>query len=144
MVDQTPWQEEAIEVFVRYLNERQQAALLHYAHEMMRVDGSVAGDELVYLDVIRDQAQTGVEAEDVPMEELSTLFDDRISRVAFLLEVVGMGYANRDFDPSESQLAKDLARALPVEGEDILEHIESWVKRQLLMMGEAHQLMGAR
>lgn len=128
-------------MFVQYLNERQQGALLHYAHEMMRVDGSVAGEELVHLDALRNQAQSGVEAEDVPIEELSSLFDDRLSRVAFLLEVVGMGYANRDFDPAESQLAKDLAKALTVGDEDILEDVKSWVKRQLLLVGEAHQLM---
>lgn len=128
-------------MFVQYLNERQQGALLHYAHEMMRVDGSVAGEELVHLDALRNQAQPGVEAEDVPIEDLSSLFDDRLSRVAFLLEVVGMGYANRDFDPAESQLAKDLAKALTVGDEDILEDVKSWVKRQILLVGEAHQLM---
>ena len=55
-------------MFVHYLNERQQGALLHYAHEMMRVDGSIAGEELALLDLLRDQAQPGVEAEDVPLE----------------------------------------------------------------------------
>ena len=128
-------------MFVQYLNERQQGALLHYAHEMMRVDGSVAGEELVHLDALRNQAQPGVEAKDVPIGELSSLFDDRLSRVAFLLEVVGMGYANRDFDPAESQLAKDLAKALAVGDDGILEDVKSWVKRQLLLVGEAHQLM---
>ena len=128
-------------MFVQYLNERQQGALLHYAHEMMRADGSVDGDELVHLDMLRDQAQPGVEAEDVPMEELSSLFDDRLSRVAFLLEVVGMGYANQDFDPAESQLVNDLANALAVGDDEILEDIKSWVKRQLLLVKEAHQLM---
>ena len=70
-------------MFVQYLNERQQGALLHYAHEMMRVDGEVGGEELALLDLLRDQAQPGVEAEDVPLKDLAGLFDDRLTRVAF-------------------------------------------------------------
>lgn len=128
-------------MFVQYLNERQQGALLHYAHEMMRVDGAVAAEELALLDLLRDQAQPGVEAEDVPLEDLAGLFDDRLTRVAFLLEVVGMGYAHQDFDPAESKLARNLTEALALDDDDILGDVKSWVKRQLLLVREARDLM---
>ena len=128
-------------MFVQYLNERQQGALLHYAHEMMRVDGAVAGEELALLDLLRDQAQPGVEAEDVPLKDLAGLFDDRLTRVAFLLEVVGMGYAHQDFDPAEDKLARDLTEALALDDDDILGDVKSWVKRQLLLVREARDLM---
>lgn len=128
-------------MFVQYLNERQQGALLHYAHEMMRVDGSVAGEELALLDLLRDQAQPGVEAEDVPLKDLANLFDDRLTRVAFLLEIVGMGYTSQGFDPTESRLARDLANALELGDDETLEEVKSWVKRQLLLVREAKQLM---
>ena len=128
-------------MFVQYLNEQQQAALLHYAHEMMRADASVEGDELAHMEILRRQAQPGVEAEDVPIAELANLFDDRLSRVAFLLEVIGMGYADEAFDPEESRLTDQLAEALAIEDYEILDDIKSWVKRQLLLIKEAHQLM---
>ena len=127
-------------MFVQYLNERQQAALLHYSYEMMRADGSVEGDELAHLEVLRDQAQPGVEAEDVPVADLPKLFDDRVSRVAFLLELVGMGYADQAFDPGETKLVRELAHALVAE-DDLLDDIESWVRRQMLLVKEAHELM---
>ena len=127
-------------MFVQYLNERQQGALLHYAHEMMRVDGTVGGEELALLDLLRDQAQPGVEAEDVPLKDLAGLFDDRLTRVAFLLEVIGMGYANQDFEPTEDNLARDLTEALALD-DDILSDVKSWVKRQLLLVREAKDLM---
>ena len=41
-------------MFVQYLNERQQSALLHYAHEVMRADSAVDASELVQLEVLRD------------------------------------------------------------------------------------------
>ena len=128
-------------MFVQYLSERQQSALLHYAQQMARADGSVADDEQEQLDVLRDQVQPGVEAVDVPLDELAALFDDRMSRVAFLLEVVGMGYANDEFDPAESQLANNLVKALGV-GDDVLADIKSWVVRQLSLLREAQRLMG--
>ena len=77
----------------------------------------------------------------MPIKDLASLFDDRLTRVAFLLEVVGMGYANQDFDPAESQLARDLANALALGDDDTLEDVKSWVKRQLLLVREAKQLM---
>ena len=128
-------------MFVQYLSERQQSALLHYAQQMARADGSVADDEQEQLDVLREQVQPGVEAVDVPLDELAALFDDRMSRVAFLLEVVGMGYANDEFDPAESQLANNLVNALGV-GDDVLVDIKSWVVRQLSLLREAQRLMG--
>lgn len=128
-------------MFVQYLNERQQGALLHYAHEMMRVDGTVGGDELALLGLLRDQTEPGVEAEDVPIGQLARLFDDRLTRVAFLLEVVGMGYAQEGLGPTETQLARDLANALGLGNDDTLEDVKSWVKRQLLLVREAKQLM---
>ena len=128
-------------MFVQYLSERQQSALHHYAQQMARADGSVADDEQEQLDVLREQVQLGVEAVDVPLDELAALFDDRMSRVAFLLEVVGMGYANDEFDPAESQLANNLVNALGV-GDDVLVDIKSWVVRQLSLLREAQRLMG--
>ena len=128
-------------MFVQYLSDRQQSALLHYAHEMAGADGSIADDELVQLDVLREQVQSGVKEADVPLDELADLFDDRASRVAFLLEVVGMGYANEEFDPAESQLANDLTKALALD-DGVLGDIKSWVTRQLSLVREAQQLMG--
>lgn len=127
-------------MFVQYLNESQQGALLHYAYEVVRIDGSVDADELNRLDVLRAQAQPGVQATDVAIADLSDLFDDRMSRMVLLFEVIGMGYADEQFDPQESELINALAKALAIEGDEVLEII-SWVKRQLLLVKEAHRLM---
>lgn len=127
-------------MFVQYLNERQQGVLLHYAYEMMRADSSVDAREMNRLEVLRAQAQPGVQAEDVAIEELPELFDDRISRIALLFEVIGMGYADEEFDPQESELINTMANALAIDEDEVL-NIVSWVKRQLLLIKEAHRLM---
>lgn len=128
-------------MFVHYLNERQQGVLLHYADEMMRVDNAVDADELVHMDVIRKQAEPGVKAEDVPVENLPELFEDRASRLAFLLELVGMGYVNENFDPRQSKLVADIAGVFGVDEGGALSDIESWVKEQLSLVRRAHRMM---
>ena len=128
-------------MFLHYLTERQRGALLHYAYEIMRIDNFADPEELARLDMLRAEAGSWVEAEDVPVEELGGLFEDRLSRVVLLLEIVGMGYAHDGFSAQESQLVNELADALEIDRDDTLGHIESWVRRQYLMVDEAHRMM---
>lgn len=125
-------------MFVQYLNERQQGALLHYADRIMRVDGVIDAKEMVHIETLRDQAP-GVKAEDLGVEELPRVFEDRSSRIAFLLELVAMGYVNEAFDPTESELVGRVAAAFSLESD--MDDVESWVRRQLLLTREARELM---
>ena len=128
-------------MFVQNLNERQQGVLLHYADQVMRVDGRIEASELVAMDMLRDQAEPGVKAEDVPIEQLSGLFQYRLSRVSFLLELVGMGYVNEDFDPRQSALIAQIAEAFSFHEDGTIEAVEAWVRDQLALMKSARQLM---
>lgn len=128
-------------MFVQNLNERQQGVLLHYADEVMRIDGRIDADELMAMDILRNQAEPGVNAEDVPIEQLPGLFEDRLSRVAFLLELVGMGYANKDFDPKESELVGRVANVFSFHDDGTMGAIEAWVRDQLALAEKAKQLM---
>ena len=125
-------------MFVQYLNERQQGVLLHYADRIMRVDGVIDAKEMVHIDTLREQAAPGAKAED-PMADLPQVFEDRSSRIAFLLELVGMGYANEAFDPKQSGLVADVSAAFSLEGD--MDDVESWVKRQFDLVREARGLM---
>jgi len=128
-------------MFVQNLSERQQAALLHYAREIMVADNAFDPAESLHMEVLRTQVRPGVESEAVPMDQLRDLFSDRPSRIILLLELIGMGYANEEFDVRESELVNKIASSLDAET-DTLENIKSWVKRQLLLLKEAQELMG--
>ena len=128
-------------MFVQNLNERQQGVLLHYADEVMRVDRSIDASELMAMDMLRDQAEPGVKAEDVPIEQLSGLFEDRLSRVSFVLELVGMGYVNENFDPRQSALIARIAKAFSFHEDGTIEAVEGWVTDQLALTKSARQLM---
>ncbi len=134
----TPTEELAI--FVQYLNERQQGALLHYAYEMVRADGRVAASEQVVLGDIRSQMRSGVEAEYVPIADLAGLFEDRLTRIAFMLEIVGVAYVDDSAHAAESALTRDIATALEL-GEDDIQQAESWVALQMAHVQQAYRLM---
>ena len=128
-------------MFVQNLNERQQGVLLHYADEVMRVDRRIDASELLAMDMLRDQAESGVKPEDVPIGQLSGLFEDRMSRVSFLLELVGMGYVNEDFDPRQSELIAQIAEAFSFHEDGTIEAVEEWVREQFALTKSARQLM---
>ena len=127
-------------MFVEYLNERQQAALLHYAHEVMLADGILEAEERAYMDVLRRQVRPGVESEPVTVDQLGELFDRRATRIALFLELAGMGYANESFDPHQSAVLQEVANALSLPDEDV-EAVTSWVQRQLHLVKQAQMLM---
>ena len=113
-------------MFVKNLNDRQQGVLLHYADEVMRIDKKLEAEELVAIDILRSQAEPDVKAEDIPIEQLPGLFEDRLSRVSFFLELVGMGYADEDFDPRESALIGQVAKVFSFHEDGTMEAIQEW------------------
>lgn len=128
-------------MFVQNLNERQQCVLLHYADAVMRVDNRIDPSELVAMDMLRDQARPGAQPEEVPIDQLGDVFMNRIGRVSLLLELVGMGYVNEDFDPRQSALIEQIAGSLDLLQDGTLEAVNQWVKDQLGLMAKARELM---
>ena len=128
-------------MFVHNLNERQQGILLHYADEVMRADRKIDAEELLVMDILRNQIEPGVKAEDVPLEELPSLFEDRLSRISFLFEIVGIGYANEEFEPAQSELVGQIAEAFSFHEDGTIEAIDRWVRDQLALVKKAQKLM---
>jgi len=126
-------------VFVHYLNERQQAALLHYAREVMVADSAIDPEESLQMEVLRGQMRPGVQSEAVSLKQLCDLFSDRPSRVILLMELLGMGYADQELVARESKMINEIAGILM--DTDALQAIESWVRRQLSLLKEAQELM---
>lgn len=127
-------------MFLHYLSTRQQSALLHYAREIMRADGTIEDDEQAYMDTLMAQTAPGVVAEEVPLEDMAGLFSNRRSGVALMLELIGMGSADESLDAEEAVIVGQLASALGFSEEDVLD-FNSWVRRQMMLVTEAEQLM---
>ena len=129
-------------MFLELLSERQQAVLLHYAHEVMRADTAVKREEQALIETLRAQSRSGVEPEVVPIPDLADVFLAQKGRVAFLLELIGMAYVDQAYATSESRLIGDIAEALDFD-KDQLATLESWVQRQFALVQEARLLIEA-
>ena len=129
-------------MFVHNLNERQQGALLHYADEIMRADGKIHAEELLEMEELRKQVQSSVKAEEIGIEALPSLFKRRLSRVSFMLELIGMGYANKTFDPAQAEIVHQISRAFDFHEDGTIEAIEKWVKNQLELIEQAKVIFG--
>ncbi|MCY4232071.1 MAG: hypothetical protein OXF26_14595 [Alphaproteobacteria bacterium] len=61
--------------------------------------------------------------------------------LTFLLELVGIGYANEDFDPEQSELVNQIARVFGFHENGTMEAVKQWGKDELALMKEAQKLM---
>ena len=52
-----------------------------------------------------------------------------------------MGYVNEDFDPGQSGLVRQIAKAFTFHEDGTIEAVETWVQNQLSLMKEAQKLM---
>ena len=59
-----------------------------------------------------------------------------------MLELIGMGCADESFDAEEAVIVEQLASVLGFSDEDVLD-FKAWVRRQMMLVGEAEQLMEA-
>ena len=114
--------------------------LLHYAREIMRADGAIQDDEQSHMDALMLQTTPGVEAEEIPLNDITGLFSDRRSGVALMLELIGMGCADESLATEEAVIVEQLASALGFSDEDVLD-FKSWVRRQMMLVAEAERLM---
>ena len=129
-------------LFVQNLNDRQQCVLLHYADAVMRADNRIDSSELVAIDMLRNQAHPGASPEEVPIDKLGGIFRNRIGRVSFLLELIGIGHVNEDLDPRQSELIERIAEAWDMQADGTLAAASQWVADQLDLMKRARELMG--
>lgn len=127
-------------MFVDYLTESRQPVLLHYAHDVMLADGIMEADEKARMEVLRKQVRAGIEVKYVRIDDLPKLFDRRASRIALFLELTGIGYANEKFDTYQSAVLRNVAYALSLTADDV-QAFNSWIKRQFLLVKDAHRLM---
>jgi len=127
-------------MFLHILNDRQQKAFLALARQFIEADQNLSAGEQNLLELM--YAETGLPFEtELPTGNLESLlqeFDSRQARSAVLLELIGVGHADDDFHPEESQFIGKAAAAFGVPDERVAQ-MESWVQRQLQLALEAEQ-----
>lgn len=128
-------------MFIQHLNNEQQATLIAFAKKIIAVDGHIDEKEELMLETIRSQCDVNVNFDSKPeLDELGSLFELQHQKVAFMLELIGVAYADETYQDSEKAVIGHLAEVLNI-SPSLLTDMESWVKRQMILVKEANLFM---
>ncbi|MGC8122010.1 TerB family tellurite resistance protein [Marinobacter sp. VGCF2001] len=128
-------------MFINNLTRSQQAIFLGLAEDLIAVDGKIDERETNILRTLTTLCDGDASAvKNGSDAELVEEFSDRKSRVSLLLELIGIAYADEAYDEREKGFINRLATALGVPGV-LVEDLESWVHRQMILNQEAQIFM---
>ena len=129
-------------MFLASLTEPQKEAFLSLASKFIASDGKLQIDELNMLTLMKHEMELSAVNQpiDEPMETLYAYFDTHKTKVIALLELVGLGHADNEYDTTESEFIRAMAHSLGFTDEDVLVY-ENWVQRQLALTREALTMM---
>lgn len=127
-------------MFVSYLSQEQQSILLTLAQSIIQVDGVTDVREEQLFEAIRAQCQKGITPISVATSQLHTYFTSHPTKVALLLELIAIAYADDEYHLKEQSLIQEIASGLRISAE-LLGEIEQWVKHQLDSMQDVYRLM---
>lgn len=127
-------------MFVTNLNTTQQGKLLSFAEQIINADGVVEERETQVLDTIRNQCSPDVVLSDQNTSDISKVFTTQPEKISLLLELISIALVDEEYHEKEIQIIKKIADELDVSAD--LQDMETWVKKQLMLIKEANELMG--
>jgi hypothetical protein len=129
-------------MFIQHLNIEQQSALYCLSKKLIGADGYIDDRESLLLETIVGQCDENVDLGRVfELDELSTLFSKSSEKMAFLIELVGVGYADQTLEGSEDDFIKQVSETIGIEL-NLLEQVKFWVQRQMDLVVESQKLLG--
>ena len=130
-------------MYLNLLDTDEKIAFAELAERMVEADGIVIGREAAALASLK--AEMGVSGSDSggrSVDDLAGVFKSRRSKVAALLELIGLGYSDISFHVTEESLVNAVANQMAITPDE-LQQMEDWVKehvnlvrRALIMMRE--------
>ncbi|MEQ6345463.1 TerB family tellurite resistance protein [Vibrio cyclitrophicus] len=128
-------------MFIQHLNDEQQAALYHFSKELIAADGYVDERETLLLDGIIAQCNNSADLEQkFDIKQIPEIFSEKAQKMAFLIELVGVAYADQVIEENEDNLIKNVAEALSVE-QSLIDELKDWVQRQMTLVFEAEKFL---
>jgi hypothetical protein len=128
-------------VFLNMLDDDEKRAFTELAERLVEADGLVIGREAQALASLK--AEMGLGETDNggrSVDELAGVFKGRRSKVAALLELIGLGYSDTSFSVNEESLINQVANQMAVPPDE-LRDIEDWVKDHFSLIRQALILM---
>ncbi len=129
-------------MFLHELSDAQKEAFICLAHDVVVSDGELNPGEQLMMDQLRREIglASDVRSYYIPIEGIEKIFDTRHSRVAIIIALIRLGYADGAFEVEEQFLLKEVCRVFNISEKDF-SLIENWVRRLIAMEKEARSFM---
>jgi uncharacterized tellurite resistance protein B-like protein len=128
-------------VYLNLLDDDEKRAFAELAEKMIEADGLVIGREASALAALKaEMGVTEAGGKGGTVEELAGVFKSRRSKVAALLELIGLGYSDTAFSVSEESLVNTVANQMAIPPDD-LHAVEKWVQEHFSLIRRALILM---
>jgi uncharacterized tellurite resistance protein B-like protein len=128
-------------VYLNLLDIDERRAFAELAEKMIEADGLVIGREAAALAALKAEMGMRDEGGDGrSVDELAGIFKSRRSKVAALLELIGLAYSDTSFNVNEESLVNKVANRMGI-GPNDLRGIEDWVKEHFSLVRRALILM---
>ena len=128
-------------MFLNLLDTDEKKAFAELAEKMVEADGLVIGREAASLAALKaEMGLSGTAGSGRGVDELAGIFKGRRSKIAALLELVGLAYSDTSFAIGEESLVNAVANRMAV-SPDELHAVETWVQEHVNLVRRALILM---
>ncbi|MEZ7973012.1 MAG: TerB family tellurite resistance protein [Pseudomonadales bacterium] len=129
-------------MFLYDLNRNQKEAFICLAHVVAVSDGELSPGEQQMMGELKREIGLSSEFEPhyMPIDGIGDIFNTRSSRVATIIALIRLGYADGEFEIEEQFLLKEICATFEVTEPDFT-IIENWVRRLVALEREARAFM---
>lgn len=129
-------------MFLHALDQRQREAFLCLAHDIVVSDGELDDGEQQMMDELKREVglPDDFEAHYIPIEGIEQIFCTRKSRVAVLIALLRLSYADGAFEVEEQFLLEGVCSLFGISRQDF-NIIEQWVRKLITLEQEAASFM---
>ncbi len=123
-------------MFLRDFNENQQKLFLGIARELIEADGAINDQEKALIASLSQEMGQQELIRNPSDDVICDFFPDKFSRVAMMLELVGLSACDGNFSVEEDVIIQRLQKLFNM-GDDQIDSYRNWVKKLHATYGEA-------
>jgi len=129
-------------MFLYELNRKQKETFICLAHVVAVSDGVLSSEERLMMNELEKEIALSSEFEPhyIPLDGVREVFNTRSARVATIIALTRLGYADGAFEIEEQFLLKEICVTFEVTESDFT-IIENWVRRLIALEKEARAFM---
>ena len=127
-------------MFLNLLDSDEKRAFAELAEKMIKADGLVIGREEAALASLKAEMGISGSGDGREVDELAGVFHSWRSKIAALLELIGLGYSDVSYSVNEQSLVDELARHMGLTPDEV-EEVEAWVREHVSLVRRALILM---